>query len=123
MQNCVDTRIHTAAISCTKDATRTLAWVAFGFRVPEVKQGKNRSTEEPSDGNQEEGKKEETLTNRLRDVLRKGQNLTSLSGEAPLERRFRFSYVQRTICAREILCIDLRLCHNTKRRLETSNSE
>jgi hypothetical protein len=97
--------------------------VAFGFRVPEVKQGKNRSTEEPSDGNQEEGKKEETLTNRLRDVLRKGQNLTSLSGEAPLERRFRFSYVQRTICAREILCIDLRLCHNTKRRLETSNSE
>jgi len=34
-------------------------------------------------------KKKETLTNRLRDDTRKGRDLTSLSGEAPLERRFR----------------------------------
>jgi hypothetical protein len=38
-------------------------------------------------GNEEESKKEETLTV-CETILRKGQNLTSLSGEAPLERRF-----------------------------------
>jgi hypothetical protein len=41
MQNCVDIEFVTASISCTKDATRTLAWVAFGFRVPEVCKGKS----------------------------------------------------------------------------------
>src|ERR1700689_918266 len=39
-------------------------------------------------GNEEESKKEETLTV-CETILRKGRDLTSLSGEAPLERRFR----------------------------------
>jgi hypothetical protein len=38
-------------------------------------------------GNEEKGKKEETLTV-CETILRTGQDLTSLSGEAPLERRF-----------------------------------
>jgi hypothetical protein len=42
-------------------------------------------------GNQEEGKKEETLTV-CETILRKGQEFKpSLSGEAPLERRFLFA--------------------------------
>jgi hypothetical protein len=49
--------------------------------------GKNRSRRNLH-GNQEEGKKEETLTV-CETILRKGQEFKpSLSGEAPLERRF-----------------------------------
>jgi hypothetical protein len=38
-------------------------------------------------GNQEEGKKEETLTV-CETILARAKDLSSLSGEAPLERRF-----------------------------------
>jgi hypothetical protein len=40
-------------------------------------------------GNEEEGKKEETLTV-CETILRMGQEFNRLSGEAPLERRSRF---------------------------------
>jgi hypothetical protein len=40
-------------------------------------------------GNEEKGKKEEALTV-CETILRTGQDLTCLSGEAPLERRFLF---------------------------------
>jgi hypothetical protein len=63
--------------------------VAFGIRVPEVSR-ENRSRRNLH-GNEEEGKKEETLTDCLRNDTRKSQNFTRLSGEAPLERHFRFA--------------------------------
>jgi hypothetical protein len=54
-------------------------------------------------GNEEKGKKEEALTV-CETILRAGQDLTSLSGEAPLEGRFLFVV---PVCRAKILHISI----------------